>query len=193
MDNNSVSTPNANPQSPPPVKCKDILCNFYGSEKTEGYCSVCYKDIVKNNKNNKISEENLIEKVRESSPAKTSTNTAALSAATAKSTPVKSEIDDDTMKLKPIASSTAKLSTPKKSPACSSPSSSSPAKKKKTRCLICKKKLGISGFECRCGGMFCSLHRFEDQHNCNFDFKTTEREKLAKENQKVEDAKIEKI
>jgi len=192
MDNNSVSTPNANPQSPPPVKCKDILCNFYGSEKTEGYCSVCYKDIVKNNKNNKISEENLIEKVRESSPPKILEKPAPPAAPKKSSTPVKSEIDDNTMKLKPISSSTAKLSIQKKSPASSSPTIPSP-KKKKTRCLICKKKLGITGFDCRCGGMFCSLHRFEDQHNCNFDFKTTEREKLAKDNQKVEDAKIEKI
>ena len=123
MDNNSVSTPNANPQSPPPVKCKDILCNFYGSEKTEGYCSVCYawfskdfflgsktqnnifwifcyKDIVKNNKNNKISEEHLIEKVKEASPPKIIEKPSVPVAL--KKSPVKSEIDDNTMKLKPM-------------------------------------------------------------------------------------------
>ena len=35
-----------------------------------------------------------------------------------------------------------------------------PAKKAaSTRCMTCKKKVGLLGFHCRCGGTFCSLHR----------------------------------
>merc|ERR1719318_1395017 len=33
-------------------------------------------------------------------------------------------------------------------------------KKKKNRCLSCKKKVGLTGFTCRCGGLFCSIHRY---------------------------------
>ena len=30
----------------------------------------------------------------------------------------------------------------------------------KKRCLICNKKLGlVGGFTCKCGGLFCGLHR----------------------------------
>merc|ERR1719430_2110033 len=31
-------------------------------------------------------------------------------------------------------------------------------KKKKNRCASCKKKLGLTGFTCRCGELFCSIH-----------------------------------
>ena len=46
-------------------------------------------------------------------------------------------------------------------------------KKKKNRCLSCKKKVGLTGFTCRCGGLFCSIHRYSDKHECNFDYKVT--------------------
>lgn len=32
-------------------------------------------------------------------------------------------------------------------------------KKKKNRCFVCKKKLGLTGFSCRCDGLFCAVHR----------------------------------
>merc|ERR1719445_1699574 len=44
-------------------------------------------------------------------------------------------------------------------------------KKKKNRCLSCKKKVGLTGFTCRCGGLFCSIHRYSDKHECTFDYK----------------------
>jgi hypothetical protein len=44
-------------------------------------------------------------------------------------------------------------------------------KKKKNRCLTCKKKVGLTGFTCRCGGLFCSIHRYSDKHECGFDYK----------------------
>uniref|UniRef100_A0A0D9X878 AN1-type domain-containing protein n=1 Tax=Leersia perrieri TaxID=77586 RepID=A0A0D9X878_9ORYZ len=61
-------------------------------------------------------------------------------------------------------------------------SSAAPPPAKPTRCVSCKKKVGLLGFECRCGGMFCSVHRYADKHACTHDFKKTDREKIAKEN-----------
>ncbi|KDO17805.1 hypothetical protein SPRG_16792, partial [Saprolegnia parasitica CBS 223.65] len=36
--------------------------------------------------------------------------------------------------------------------------------KNKSRCWDCKKKVGLTGIECRCGYVYCSNHRFADQH-----------------------------
>ena len=50
--------------------------------------------------------------------------------------------------------------------------------------------LSSAGFECRCEGLFCSKHRFADQHECNFDFKTHDREVLAAANPTVAPPKL---
>ena len=49
-----------------------------------------------------------------------------------------------------------------------------PASKKMapSRCVSCKKKVGLLGFNCRCGGTFCEKHRYSDKHECTFDYKT---------------------
>ncbi|XP_060187937.1 zinc finger A20 and AN1 domain-containing stress-associated protein 6-like [Lycium barbarum] len=52
----------------------------------------------------------------------------------------------------------------------------------KQRCTICKKKVGLTGFSCKCGGMFCRVHRYPEEHACTFNFKSTGRVTLAKEN-----------
>lgn len=59
---------------------------------------------------------------------------------------------------------------------------SSIGKNKSSRCLCCKKKMGLLGFACRCGGKFCSMHRYPEEHSCPFDYKTTGRVALAREN-----------
>ncbi|CAD6245169.1 unnamed protein product [Miscanthus lutarioriparius] len=61
------------------------------------------------------------------------------------------------------------------------------------RCASCLKKVGLLGFPCRCGGTSCSLHRYAEKHACDVDFKTADREKIAKNNPLVVGAKINKI
>jgi len=34
------------------------------------------------------------------------------------------------------------------------------------RCTFCKKKVGYLGFSCKCGGNYCSAHRFYEDHAC---------------------------
>ncbi len=65
----------------------------------------------------------------------------------------------------------------------------------KNRCTECKKKTGILGFGCRCGGNFCAGHRFTDQHNCPCieEIKKESLENLAKQNIKVVADKITRI
>ncbi|XP_035483988.1 AN1-type zinc finger protein 6 isoform X2 [Scophthalmus maximus] len=66
-------------------------------------------------------------------------------------------------------------------------------KAKKSRCFTCRKKLGLTGFQCRCGNAFCSMHRYSDTHNCTFDYRANAAEKLREENPIVVAEKIQKI
>ncbi|XP_003557802.3 zinc finger A20 and AN1 domain-containing stress-associated protein 6 [Brachypodium distachyon] len=61
------------------------------------------------------------------------------------------------------------------------------------RCLSCRKKVGLTGFRCRCGDTFCSMHRYADAHKCTFDYKQAGREQIAKQNPLVKADKVTKI
>lgn len=50
-----------------------------------------------------------------------------------------------------------------------------PVQENKSRCWICSKKIGITGFECRCRYVFCSQHRYMEQHDCRYDIKSLHR------------------
>ncbi|XP_074317959.1 zinc finger A20 and AN1 domain-containing stress-associated protein 1-like [Silene latifolia] len=50
----------------------------------------------------------------------------------------------------------------------------------KKRCGCCKKRVGLTGFECRCGQVYCGSHRYPELHSCPFDFKGLELESLSK-------------
>jgi hypothetical protein len=49
-------------------------------------------------------------------------------------------------------------------------------------CWICNKKIGYLGFKCKCDYIFCGTHRHFSDHNCDFDYKKYDREKLVKKN-----------
>ena len=65
--------------------------------------------------------------------------------------------------------------------------------RKPNRCLVCKKRVGLTGFRCRCGTMFCGVHRYPEKHNCIFDFKKIGREEIARANPLVIAEKLQKI
>ncbi|XP_042477493.1 zinc finger A20 and AN1 domain-containing stress-associated protein 1-like [Macadamia integrifolia] len=60
----------------------------------------------------------------------------------------------------------------------------------KKRCVSCKKRVGILGFNCRCGSTFCSEHRYPEVHACTFDFKSMGRDAIAKANPVVKADKV---
>ncbi|KAI3721964.1 hypothetical protein L2E82_32984 [Cichorium intybus] len=66
-------------------------------------------------------------------------------------------------------------------------------KREVNRCSGCKRKVGLMGFRCRCGEMFCSEHRYSDRHDCSYDYKAAGREAIARENPVVRAAKILKV
>ncbi|KAL3615370.1 switch-activating protein Sap1 [Castilleja foliolosa] len=68
-----------------------------------------------------------------------------------------------------------------------------PLKKEVNRCSGCRRKVGLAGFRCRCGELFCADHRYSDRHDCSYDYKSAGREAIARENPVVKAAKIVKI
>ena len=54
-------------------------------------------------------------------------------------------------------------------------------KKKRKRCAECKKRVGSFGITCKCGKLFCAIHRYASEHDCTWDYKT-EQCKIIKEN-----------
>merc|ERR1712203_844298 len=66
-------------------------------------------------------------------------------------------------------------------------------KKKKNRCFSCNKKLGLTGFSCRCGRLFCAVHRYSDKHECNFDYKAMGEKEISEANPLIVAAKVAKI
>ncbi|KAK9532824.1 hypothetical protein VZT92_010191 [Zoarces viviparus] len=68
-----------------------------------------------------------------------------------------------------------------------------PQKPKKARCFMCRKKVGLTGFDCRCGNLFCGLHRYSDKHNCPYDYRAEAADRIRKENPVVVADKIQRI
>eukprot|EP00002_Diphylleia_rotans_P013562 TRINITY_DN264_c0_g3_i2.p1 TRINITY_DN264_c0_g3~~TRINITY_DN264_c0_g3_i2.p1 ORF type:complete len:185 (+),score=31.32 TRINITY_DN264_c0_g3_i2:67-621(+) len=75
----------------------------------------------------------------------------------------------------------------------SADAASSPLRRAMARCALCRKKVGLTGFQCRCSQTFCGDHRYPDIHNCSFDYKAHDRAALAEANPAVVASKITKI
>lgn len=67
------------------------------------------------------------------------------------------------------------------------------ASKQTNRCKECRRKVGLTGYQCRCGGTFCSTHRYSDIHKCDFDYKQMGTEEIRKNNPLVKGDKIRKL
>ena len=48
-----------------------------------------------------------------------------------------------------------------------------------TRCWECKKRIGLLGFQCKCGYKYCGLHRYPEEHQCDFDYKKDQHKQLS--------------
>ncbi|XP_055341407.1 uncharacterized protein LOC129590279 [Paramacrobiotus metropolitanus] len=61
------------------------------------------------------------------------------------------------------------------------------------RCKECNKRVGLTGVTCRCGGLFCAIHRYHDAHKCPFDYRSLGTEEIRKNNPVVRGDKIKKL
>ncbi|XP_068711811.1 AN1-type zinc finger protein 6-like isoform X1 [Montipora foliosa] len=172
-----------------PSLCR-MGCGFYGSSSSDGMCSKCFKDALRRKQSSPSTSAASVVSCTPTGPLQepcTSHLPASedLAAAAAEVSPSSStstvSVDGDSLR-QPEAESEAGTSETKDK-----------AKNKRNRCFMCRKKVGLTGFECRCGNVFCGLHRYSDKHDCSFDYKADGRAKISKDNPIVVGSKIQKI
>ncbi|NWX28937.1 ZFAN5 protein, partial [Notiomystis cincta] len=202
-------------------------CGFYGSPRTNGMCSVCYKEFLQRQQSSdRISPPgrgfccwksvlngclgtNCVQSLLHNCPSNENTCvfSLCLSAAHAPSaqTPVTHQMTAMSISREENSNETEEFSkTDEASSASSSSGRISPntaegkaasekPKPKKNRCFTCRKKIGLTGFDCRCGNLFCAIHRYSDMHACPYDYKAEAAEKIRKENPIVIAEKIQKL
>jgi hypothetical protein len=160
-------------QSPPeaPKLCANN-CGFFGSAATMNMCSKCHKDLVLQQEHEKLASAS-IESITTSCVGKNNNPVAVL----------------------PQAGSVELVVPPQQTSATPFVHANEGVvvKAGPTRCSACKKRVGLMGFDCRCGSIFCGVHRYSDQHSCPFDYQSAAREAIAKANPVVKADKLDRI
>ena len=58
------------------------------------------------------------------------------------------------------------------------------------KCPICKTKIKITDYACKCKVYYCYKHRAPEVHNCSYDYRLAAQILLAKQNPTVVSSKI---
>jgi len=186
-----MSTQDQNSQQCFPQLCKNG-CGFFSSIDSKGFCSVCYKDYLKKEAASDSasvetsSKEEVPSTVSESMSQLTLEESEKQDEAAAVVIPDVEEAPSDPTTLPPKHEDKVDAAYDKEKEA-------KDTKKKKNRCLSCKKKLGLTGFSCRCGGLYCAIHRYSDKHDCSFDYKAMGEKEISENNPLIVAQKVAKI
>ncbi|KAK8926019.1 Zinc finger A20 and AN1 domain-containing stress-associated protein 8 [Platanthera zijinensis] len=161
-----------------PILCINN-CGFFGSSATMNMCSKCHKDHILKQEQVKLAASSIDCAVNGSGSSSSSNKLA-----------VGANLDISVCAVEPPI---PVVVPPTRDVLTISDTGEGNAKEGPSRCNACKKRVGLTGFNCRCGNVFCAAHRYSDKHNCQFNYRMAARDAIAKANPVVKAEKLDKI
>ena len=158
-----------------PILCTNN-CGFFGSAASMNMCSKCHKDMILKQEQAKQAASSIDSIVNGSSNGKELIilDNADVAVALVEQNRVPAQTADI------VGSSEGNLENAK-------------VKDDPSRCNTCRKRVGLTGFNCRCGNIFCATHRYSDRHQCPFDYQTAARDAIARSNPVVKAEKLDRL